>query len=73
MAHGKKQAEKRTEKQKPGVGKSYVSVGQTDTENQKGPMWEPHTTGSPEKSLLHSISRVGEPKRPSTSDTEQAA
>jgi hypothetical protein len=66
VAHGKKHAEKRTEKQKPGVGKSHASMRQTHTENEKDAMRKPHTTGSPEKPLLHSISRVGEqPRRPS--------
>jgi hypothetical protein len=31
------------------------------------------TTGSPEKPVLLSISRVGEPQRPSSSDGEEAA
>jgi hypothetical protein len=58
VAHGKKHAEKRTEKQKPGVGNSHVLMWQTHTENEKGPMRDTHTTASPEKPLLHSISRV---------------
>jgi hypothetical protein len=73
VAHGKKHAGKRTEKQKPGAGKSYVSILRTRTEIENGAVREPHTTGSPEKPIPHSISRVGEPQRPSNSDTEEAA
>jgi hypothetical protein len=74
VAHGKKHAEKRTEKQKPpGAGKSYVSILRTRTEIENGAVREPHTTGSPEKPIPHSISRVGEHQRPSSSDDEQAA
>ena len=74
VAHGKKHAEKRTEKQKPpGAGKSYVSILRTRTEIENGAVREPHTTGSPVKPIPHSISRVGEHQRPSSSDDEQAA
>jgi hypothetical protein len=73
VAHGKKHAEKRTEKQKPGVKKSYASMLQTHSENEKCPVLKPHTTGSAEKPMLRSISRVGEPQRPSISDSDRAA
>jgi hypothetical protein len=45
----------------------------TRTENEKCSVRKPHTTGSPEKSPLLSISRVGEPQRSSNSDSEEAA
>jgi hypothetical protein len=73
VAHGKKHAEKRTEKQNPGAGKSYASMRQTHTDNENGSVRVLHTTGSPEKPVLLSISRVGEPQRPSNSDSEEAA
>jgi hypothetical protein len=69
VAHGKKNAEMRTKKQKPGAGKSHISMLLTHTENEKDPMRKPHTTGSPEKPVRHSISRVGEPRRPSLTDS----
>jgi hypothetical protein len=59
VAHGKKHAEKkRTKKQKPGAGKSQVSIRQIQAENKKGPTRELRTTASPEKPLLLSISRL---------------
>ena len=64
VAHGKKHAERRKEKQKSGAGISQVSIGQTHTENRKGPVRKPHTTGSPEKPILRSISPVGERSEP---------
>jgi hypothetical protein len=73
VAHGKKHAEKRMEKQKPGAGKSYTSMWQTNTENKKYPVRKHHTTGLPEKPVLRSISRVGEQQRQSISDSEEAA
>jgi hypothetical protein len=73
VAHGKKHAEKRTEKHNPGAEKSYASMCQLHTENEKRPIRKPHTTGSPEKPVLLSISRVGELRRPSNSSTEEAA
>jgi hypothetical protein len=57
VAHGKKHSEKPTEKQKPGVGKSHPSMRQPQTEKENDPMRKLPTTGSPEKPLLHSISR----------------
>jgi hypothetical protein len=71
VAHGKKHAEKRTTKSGP--GKSHIPMRQPYIENEKGPMRSPHTTGSPEKPALLSISRVGEPQRQSISDSEEAA
>jgi hypothetical protein len=73
VAHGKKHAEKRTEKQKSGAGKSQVSILRTHAEIENIPVRELDTTGSPEKPVLLSISRVGEPQRPSSSDGEEAA
>jgi hypothetical protein len=73
VAHGKRYAENRPEKQKPGAEKSYASMWQAHTENEKCPERKPRTTGSPEKPVLLSISRVGEPQRPSNSDSEVAA
>jgi hypothetical protein len=73
VAHGKKHAEKRTQKQKPGARKSYASMLQTHTETENVPVRELDTTGSAEKPVLRSISRVGEPQRRSHSDTEEAA
>jgi len=73
VAHGKKHAEKRTEKQKPGSGKYNASMRQPQTEKENGPMRKLPATGSPEKPLLLSISRVGEPQRSSISDSEEAA
>jgi hypothetical protein len=64
VARGKKQAEKRKERQKRGAGKSHISMVQTHTENENGSVRELHTTGSPEKPVPLSISRVGEPRRP---------
>jgi hypothetical protein len=70
VAHGKKQAQKRTQ---TGVEKSRPSMQQTHTENENGPVRKPHTTGSPEEATLLSISRVGEPQRPSVCGSEEAA
>jgi hypothetical protein len=72
VAHGKRHAEKRTQKQKPGVGKSHASMRRVRTENEKRPIRKPHTTASSEKSALVSISRVSEPQQPSI-DSEEAA
>jgi hypothetical protein len=73
VAHGKKHSEKRTEKQKPGEEKSHVSMRWSHTEIEKGPVRKSHTTASPEKPVLRSISRVGEPQRPSNNDSEEEA
>jgi hypothetical protein len=43
------------------------------TEIEKGPVRKSHTTASPEKPVLRSISRVGEPQRPSNNDSEEEA
>jgi hypothetical protein len=72
VAHGKRHAEKRTKKQKPGVEKSQASMRRIHSENEKDSMGKPHTTGSPEKPVLHSISRVRDSQRPSI-DSEEAA
>ena len=73
VAHGKKHARKRTEIQETGVEKSRPSMQQTHTENENGPVRKLHTTGSPEEAALLSISRVGEPQRPSVCGSEEAA
>jgi hypothetical protein len=59
VSHGQKHAEGRQKKQKTGAGISQVSIQETHTERAKSPIWESPTTGSPEKPILLSISRVG--------------
>jgi hypothetical protein len=73
VIHGKKFAQRRTEKQRAGGEKSCASMWRTHTENEKCPVRKPHTTGSPENSPLLSISRVGGATRPPNSESGEAA
>jgi hypothetical protein len=60
VAHGKRNWQKRTQKQKTGMEKPTVPVRKNQTETSKVPVWKTPTTGAVEKTVPLSISRDGD-------------
>jgi hypothetical protein len=57
IEHGKRNWQKRQQKQKAGTEKSQLPVRETHTENSKAPVWKTQTTGAVGKTVPLSISR----------------